>query len=175
MSAPESGPYRILFVCLGNICRSPLAEGVFRHLARERGLDEAFEVDSAGTGGWHVGEPPDARAAEVAERHGIVLEGRGRQVARDDFGRFHLVLAMDEQNRADLESLRDADGWVQARGASAELRLLREFDPEREGDLDVPDPYYGGRRGFDRVFEMVRRSCETLLDELEERVSSPER
>jgi protein-tyrosine phosphatase len=152
-------PFRILFVCLGNICRSPLAEGVFLHLADEAGLSHRLEVDSAGTGAYHVGERPDRRSIEVASRHGIELPGRARQAEPEDFERFHMVVAMDRSNHDDLAAMAPGD-------ATAELRMLREFDPEADGDLDVPDPYYGGPQGFDRVYEMVRRSCETLLDEL---------
>ena len=148
----------VLFVCLGNICRSPLAEGVFAHLVRERDLADRFEVDSAGTGAWHVGERPDPRSAEVAARHGIVLGGRARRISPSDFERFDLVVAMDRDNMAELERLGAREN------GRARLRLLREWDPE-EGD-EVPDPYYGGPDGFDAVFRMVLRSCEALLDEL---------
>ncbi len=159
MASSQNDSFRVLFVCLGNICRSPLAEGVFRHLVRDEGLEDRFEADSAGTGAWHVGEDPDPRSQSVADKHGISLQGPARQVEPADFVRFDLVLAMDEDNLRNLDSLRDGN-------ASADLRRLREFDPEAEGDLDVPDPYYGGPRGFDRVYEMVERSCRTLLDEL---------
>lgn len=163
MSNAASEPVRVLFVCLGNICRSPLAEGVFRHLAEEADLGHAVEVDSAGTGAYHVGEDPDPRSREVAERHGIHLEGHARQAEPRDFSTFDLVVAMDRSNRRDLERLgRDA--------GEAELRLLREFDPEAGDDLDVPDPYYGGEDGFDRVYEMVHRSCRALLDEIATRI-----
>lgn len=155
-------PVRILFVCLGNICRSPLAEGVFRHLISENGLHGRYEADSAGTGAWHVGDPPDRRSAEVARRNGISLEGRARQVGAEDFGEFDLLVAMDRENLRSLERLREAAG------GGAPVRLLREFDPEAGDDLEVPDPYYGGADGFDRVFEMVDRSCAALLAELED-------
>lgn len=149
----------VLFVCLGNICRSPLAEGVFKELLREEGLDDNFEVDSAGTGAWHVGESPDARASVVASRHGIELDSRARQVTPDDLERFDWVLAMDRDNLRELKRM--ADG----RGEGAELRLFRDFDSEGTGE-DVPDPYYGGPSGFENVFQMVRRSSEGLLDHL---------
>jgi protein-tyrosine phosphatase len=147
----------VLFVCLGNICRSPLAEGVMEHLAE----DLELVVDSAGTGGWHVGEPADPRSIEVAERHGITLGSRARKVREDDFDEFDLIIAMDRSNLEDLEALRD--------GGSAELRLFREFDPEAGGEMDVPDPYYGGPDGFDDVYEMVLRGCRKLLEEIERR------
>lgn len=159
---PTSDGHRILFVCLGNICRSPLAEGIFRHLATEAGLDGRFEVDSAGTGAWHVGEPPDRRSLGVARKNGVTLEGRARQVEPEDFAAFDLLVAMDRDNLRQLEALRDRVG------GGTPIRLLREFDPEAGGDLEVPDPYYGGPDGFDRVYEMVHRSCMTLLEALAE-------
>jgi protein-tyrosine phosphatase len=163
MTPDSPSPDSILLVCLGNICRSPLAEGVLRHLAAERGLGDRLRIDSAGTGGWHVGEPPDRRARAVAERHGIRLTGSARRVGTDDFSEFRLVLAMDRSNLRDLEALRDRSG------GNGELRLLREFDPEADGDdLDVPDPYYGGPEGFERVFRMILRSAEGVLDALED-------
>ncbi len=159
MPSPDATPRSILFVCLGNICRSPLAEGVFRDLARSAGIANRYEVDSAGTGGWHVGERPDPRSVEVALRNGIRLEGSARRLEPSDFDRFDLIVAMDEQNRLDAHEI--------GQGQGARIRLLREFDPEATDDLDVPDPYYGGPDGFERVFDMVHRSCSELLDHLE--------
>jgi protein-tyrosine phosphatase len=160
MPASESGsaPRSVLFVCLGNICRSPLAEGVFRHLVQEEGLEDRFEIDSAGTGSWHVGERPDPRSTAVARAHGVELPGHARQVRPEDLERFDVVVAMDRENLRDLERLSDD-------GARARLHLLREFDPEGGGD-DVPDPYFGGPDGFETVYAMVHRSCERLLEEL---------
>jgi protein-tyrosine phosphatase len=149
----------VLFVCLGNICRSPLAEGVFSHLAAEAGLADRFEIDSAGTGGWHVGEPPDARARMVAKQHGVELDSRARQVAPEDFGRFDYIVAMDHEN------LRTLQRMAGAAGSDAEVALLRSYDPLADGD-EVPDPYYGGASGFETVFGMVQRSCQGLLDRL---------
>ena len=153
---------RILFVCMGNICRSPTAEGVMRGLLHEAGLDEAVTVESAGTGGWHTGAPPDERAVAAARSRDIVVEGEARQVTAEDFERFDLLLAMDRENERDLLA-RAPD--AQAR---AKVRLLREFDPAAVavGDLDVPDPYYGGPRGFDRVLDLVDAACRGLLDEV---------
>jgi len=152
---------RVLFVCLGNICRSPLAEGVFLHLAREAGLEDQFEVESAGTGDWHVGERPDARAQAVARRHGVDLPSRARQVTPEDLETFDHVLAMDRENLRDLRRLA-------GRGRTADVRLLRAHDPmaTSDDDGDVPDPYYGGASGFDLVYDMVHRSCSALLAEL---------
>ena len=153
-------PYRILFVCLGNICRSPTAEGVMRALVREAGLHERIELDSAGTGAWHIDEPPDARATTAARERGVELEGRARQVEREDFAEFDLIVAMDRSNLAELRRIAPDDA------ARAKLRLLRDFDPRSDGEADVPDPYHGGSRGFDDVFDLVHRSCAALLAEL---------
>ncbi len=147
------GPVRILFVCMGNICRSPTAEGVMRHLVRERGLQNEVEVHSAGTGSWHAGAAPDHRSTEAARRRGIVLDGAARQVARGDFEEFDLLVAMDRSNLRDLLDLAPDE---QAR---AKLRLLLD-------DADVPDPYYGGERGFEEVLDLVTEACERLLDEV---------
>ena len=157
---------RVLFVCLGNICRSPTAEGVFRRLVREAGLEDRIGIDSAGTGGWHAGAPPDERATAAARRRGITLDGAARQVGPDDFDEFDLLLVMDRENHAEL--LRRAPGDE----ARAKVRFLREFDPasSARGDLDVPDPYYGGERGFDDVLDLVEAACAGLLDELRARV-----
>jgi protein-tyrosine phosphatase len=152
-------PYRILFVCLGNICRSPTAEGVMRALVRDAGLRERIELDSAGTGDWHIDESPDARATAAARERGVELEGRARQVEREDFAEFDLIVAMDRSNLAELRRIAPED-------ARAELRLLRDFDPGADGEADVPDPYHGGARGFEHVFDLVHRSCAALLAEL---------
>lgn len=152
---------RILFVCLGNICRSPLAEGAFLRLLAEEGLEDRFEVDSAGTGSWHVGERPDSRAQAVAQRHGVELPGVARQVTEADLERFDYIVAMDRENFRSLGRLKRREG------ARARVVLLRDFDPEG-GDTDVPDPYYGGPGGFADVFEIVSRSSRGLLDHLRE-------
>jgi low molecular weight protein-tyrosine phosphatase len=160
-------PYRVLFVCLGNICRSPTAEGVMRALVRDAGLEDSIEVDSAGTGSWHVGEPPDRRATAAARGRGIVLEGAARQVERSDFDEFDVILAMDASNLADLRAIAPDDA------GRAKVRLLRDLDPPADppsrgagGRLDVPDPYHGGPRGFEDVFDIVQGACAALLVEL---------
>ncbi|MGK2938824.1 MAG: low molecular weight protein-tyrosine-phosphatase [Solirubrobacteraceae bacterium] len=155
---------RILFVCLGNICRSPTAEGVMRHLAEEAGIADEFVLDSAGMGGWHTGDPPDPRSREAARRRGIVVAGAARQVSAVDFHDFDLILAMDRANLRDLRAVAPADG-------TAELRLLREYDENSVGggDLDVPDPYYGGPGGFDDVLDIVEAGCRGLLADLRDR------
>jgi protein-tyrosine phosphatase len=146
---------RILFVCLGNICRSPTAEAVLRHLVRERGLEDEIEIDSAGTGGWHVGSAPDERATAAAGRRGIELTGSARRFDPErDFERFDLILAMDAENLRDLLAVAPDDE------ARAKLRMFRP------GDLDVPDPYYGGRDGFDEVLDLVDEAALELLQEL---------
>ncbi|RMF54292.1 MAG: low molecular weight phosphotyrosine protein phosphatase [Bacteroidetes bacterium] len=153
---------RVLFVCLGNICRSPLAEGVFRHLVKERGLAEHFEIDSAGTGSWHVGEPPDRRMRETARRHGVSLDGqRARQFEEEDLQRFDHIFAMDRNNLHDILYYDRQDRF------GNKVRLFREFDPD-PGDYQVPDPYYGGPQGFENVYRIVERTARTLLDRLAE-------
>ncbi len=152
----DSNRHRLLFICLGNICRSPLAEGIFLHKANARGVAEQFTIDSAGTGGWHVGDPPDPRAREVAERHGVRLVSRGRQIEPGDTDRFDLLLCMDRDNYRKVERL----------GARPDqIHLMLEFLPE-DSPHEVPDPYYGGDDGFDHVFDLLDRSCENLLDQL---------
>lgn len=146
---------------MGNICRSPTAEGVMRRLLREQGLDERVEVDSAGTGDWHAGAPPDPRAAEAARARGVTLAGAARMVTRRDFEEFDLILAADRRNLRELHALAPP-------AARARIRLLREFDPRSDGapDLDVPDPYYGGPDGFEQVLDLVEAACRGLLDAL---------
>jgi low molecular weight protein-tyrosine phosphatase len=158
---------RLLFICLGNICRSPTAEGVMRHLVREAGLEGEVTIDSAGTGDWHVGSAPDARATAAARRRGVVLEGAARQVTPADFDAFDLLVVMDASNRSDVERLAPDDA------ARAKVVALREFDPlaSEAGDLDVPDPYYGGDGGFEDVLDVVERACRGLLDHVRARVS----
>jgi protein-tyrosine phosphatase len=150
---------RILFVCLGNICRSPTAEGVMRALVREAGLEEEIEIDSAGTGGWHVGAAPDPRSTAAAARRGITLEGGARQVSDEDFEHYDLLLAMDREN------FRELRGRAPGAAAREKVKMLRQYDPACAGapDLDVPDPYYGGERGFDDVLDQVEAACYGLL------------
>lgn len=152
---------KILFVCLGNICRSPLAEGVFQHLVDEAGRGAEFEIDSCGTGGWHAGQLADPRSRAVAQQHGLTLTHRARQFERGDFENFDLILAMDRDNKSDLTSFSNLKPEH-----AAKVKLLREYDPQAKGDLDVPDPYYGGPEGFENVYQMVERSSRKLLETL---------
>jgi protein-tyrosine phosphatase len=148
---------RVLFVCLGNICRSPTAEGVFRRLVADAGLADRFVIDSAGTGDWHVGEPPDPRMQAAATALGYPLDGTARQVRADDFAAFDHILAMDRSNLRDLVHLAPAEHL-------AKIGLLRQHDPVGGGD--VPDPYYSGPEGFTEVVRIIERSCNGLLAEL---------
>jgi len=139
---------RVLMLCLGNICRSPMAEAVLARLAPD------WEVDSAGTGDWHAGEAPDRRTTAELARHGIERRHLGRQIRPEDFRRFDLILAMDRQNLRNLQSLAPAD-------ATAELRLLGDYDPEGGGE--VPDPYYDGPEAFAAIYIQIERCCRGLI------------
>jgi len=149
---------RVCFVCLGNICRSPTAEAVFRDLVNRAGLAGSFEIDSAGTGDWHVGDPPDRRSIAAAKRRGIRLEGRARQFTRVDFGRFDYVLAMDSSNHADLCRMASGD-------MKDKVRLLRSYDPAAPEGASVPDPYYTAD-GFDEVVDICLSACGALLSHI---------
>jgi protein-tyrosine phosphatase len=153
---------KLLFICMGNICRSPTAESVMRAILAREGLDGEVEIDSAGIGSWHLGEAPDRRSTAAARERGIVLEGAARQVTEADFEAYDLLLAADEQNVAALRALAPDDA------AAEKIVLLRTFDPEAAatGDLEVPDPYYGGADGFDHVLDVVQAACDGLLSSL---------
>jgi len=154
------GKIRVLFVCLGNICRSPLAEGVFRSLVHEAGMQDRFLIRSAGTGGWHVGGPADERMRQTARRYGVSLDEHcAAQITRKDLETFDHVLVMDKRNMADVLAL-DTE-----RHYTGKIKLFREFDPE-PGDRQVPDPYYGGMEGFDAVYQIVHRTSRALLEHL---------
>lgn len=152
---------RLCFVCLGNIVRSPLAENLFLHLAEQEDVAAKYEADSAGTGAWHVGESPDSRMRRVASRHGLVYDGHARQFTSSDLDSFDLILAMDRDNWAHLMSL------ARSSEHTAKIRLLRDFDPQGDQYASVPDPYYGGMDGFEKVYGIVERSVRGLLDALE--------
>lgn len=153
---------KVLFVCMGNICRSPTAEAVFRKCVRDVQLDSRITIDSAATGGWHVGKRPDQRACQAAARRGYDLSAlRARQVAVEDFQRFDLILAMDHDNLERLQALRPS-------GSRVELDLfLRRYNLDEEA---VPDPYFGGEEGFEQVLDLVEKASAALLDEIRERL-----
>lgn len=152
--------FRVCFVCLGNICRSPTAAAVFTHLAREAGLGSRFEVGSAGVGSWVGGDPPHRNAVAVARARGIVVTGRSRRIQVADFDRFDLVLACDQEVLADLEGLcrSDAD--------RRRLGLLRAYDPDARGVRDVPDPMGMDEEAFERTLDACAASCRGLLEKL---------
>lgn len=153
---------KVLFVCMGNICRSPTAEAVFRHYVEKAGLDDHIHTDSAGTHDYHIGDTPDARAQHAAKQRGYNMSNlRGRQVEAEDFFRFDYVLAMDNANLAILEGLRPRD-------AQSHLGLFLEF-AEHHDEREVPDPYYGGVHGFERVLDMVEDASEGLLRHIRQR------
>ncbi|HSK90921.1 MAG TPA: low molecular weight protein-tyrosine-phosphatase [Euzebyales bacterium] len=153
---------RILFVCLGNICRSPTAEAATREALVAAGLDDRVEIDSAGIGDWHVGNPPDPRMRQAAQRVGLDLTGSARQVRPDELGRWDLILAMDHRNRTDLAAMAPD-------GVADRIRMFRSFDPSASGE-EVPDPYYGGAEGFTTVVELCRAAARGLVDELATRL-----
>ncbi|RWL40893.1 low molecular weight phosphotyrosine protein phosphatase [Mesorhizobium sp. M2E.F.Ca.ET.209.01.1.1] len=153
----------VLFVCLGNICRSPLAEGVFRTVWAERGRGRVMLLDSAGTGGWHAGQEPDRRSIAVAARHGVDISGqRARKVLPEDFARFDLILGMDRANARDLKALAPS-------AARDRIHLYLDFATGKAAD--VPDPYYDGAEAFAAVYRMIREASEALAKRLEASVS----
>jgi protein-tyrosine phosphatase len=150
---------RVLFVCLGNICRSPLAEAIFKHKVREKGLDELIYADSCGTSNYHIGGSPDPRTIANATKNGIVIDHCGRQFSTDDFESFDYILAMDSSNYRNIMRLDNSSKFA------AKVNMMRDFDPNGEGD--VPDPYHGGERDFQEVFDILDRSIENFLIHLE--------
>jgi protein-tyrosine phosphatase len=150
---------KVLFVCLGNICRSPLAEAVFKHKVRKKGAEHLFEIDSCGTGNYHIGDPPDPRTIANAHKNGVAIDHLGRQLCDDDLAYFDLILAMDNSNLKNIRALRTAHSY------GHKIKLIREFDPLDKGG-EVPDPYYGGETNFQEVFEILNRSSAELLAHL---------
>lgn len=156
----------VLFVCLGNICRSPLAEALFKHKVNERGWSKYFYADSCGTSDYHIGDPPDRRTLANAKKNGIEINHRGRQISRDDFSRFDYILAMDKENYSDIVAM------AQTVNLTDKLYLMRYFDSAAR-DSEVPDPYYGREEDFQRVFEILSRAVDGFLDYLAARHSLP--
>ena len=160
----KEDPLKICFVCLGNICRSPTAEGIFQHLVQQRGLEAYFEVDSAGTSAYHIGEPANSKSRQVANKYGVELHSRARRFKPSDIEYYDLILAMDRENLTNVQRL-DSNGQQ-----AGKITMMRAFDPNSGDDEEVPDPYFGGMKGFETVFEVLHRSCEHLLDQLEEQI-----
>ncbi len=157
-------PFRICFVCLGNICRSPTAEGVFQHLVNQQSLEPYFFIDSAGTSAYHIGEPANSKSQMVASQNGVELTSKARRFEKDDIDDFNLILAMDDENYQNLLHLANNPEQKE------KIKKLREYDP-KPGDGNVPDPYYGGMDGFNRVFDIIQRSSSALLDSLKSQIS----
>lgn len=150
---PRDRPLRVVMVCLGNICRSPMAGAVFRARLEAAGLNGVVEVDSAGTGSWHVGQSADRRAASVLRRHGYDATHTARQLTRHDIADFDLILVADHSNRSDATDLAHTPDEV------AKIAMIRSFDPTAPDDAEIPDPYYGEGDGFERVLGMIERSA----------------
>ncbi len=153
-------PVSVLFVCLGNICRSPLAEGIFKRLVEQRGFSEEILCDSAGTAGYHEGADPDHRSMEIAKRNGIALNHIGRKLKEEDFQNFDYIVAMDQSNFGHLKSHK-----ANKPGVRAKVFKMMDYDNAETGN-DVPDPYYGGTRGFEIVYDMLHEACNNLLDHI---------
>jgi protein-tyrosine phosphatase len=160
----EENPFKLCFVCLGNICRSPTAEGIMQHLVEQRSLQAFFEIDSSGTSAYHIGEAANSYSREIASRHGIELHSKSRPLESFDLDYFDLLLAMDHTNEANIQQL------AGNKRIRKKIQLLREYDTG-SSDKEVPDPYEGGLEGFERVFDVIQRCCENLLDELEKNIS----
>ncbi|MEL7223385.1 MAG: low molecular weight protein-tyrosine-phosphatase [Cyanobacteria bacterium J06576_12] len=152
-------PTRLLFVCLGNICRSPSAENIMNHLIKQRGCDKQVICDSAGTASYHVGSAPDRRMNTAAQKQGITLAGSARQFTARDFEDFDLILAMDRSNYRDILSLDAGDRYA------SKVKMMCDYSKAFD-DEEVPDPYYGGESGFDYVISLLTDACEYLLDEI---------
>ena len=152
---------RLMFVCLGNICRSPLARAVMEHIVSENRSKERYLIDSSGTGAWHIGETADPRIHRVGEKHGIRITHSAKQFRSENLHDFDLIFAMDESNRNSIASMSSEKYLLK------KLHLFRSFDPMSKGNLDVPDPYYGGMEGFEEIFRIIDRTCRELFRRIE--------
>jgi protein-tyrosine phosphatase len=153
---------KILFVCMGNICRSPAADGIMVHMVQEAGLSDEITIDSAGTGGWHAGQPADRRMRAHAKARGYDLPSIARQVEPNDFVDFDLILVMDQQNQRDIRE------FAPKRELMAKVRQFCDYAKDRP-EHEVPDPYYGGDAGFEQVLDIVENGCKHLLEEIQSR------
>ena len=168
MNTTQKKKTSILFVCLGNICRSPAAEGIMQHIIDEHNLGDKISVDSAGIGPWHVGQLPDPRMRSVGADHGYDFSTRARQISRHDFARFDYIVVMDRENYHDVMSLAQSDA------DRAKVHMMTDFATHHPGHTVVPDPYYGGGKGFELVIELLEDACQGLLRNLSEENLSEE-
>jgi protein-tyrosine phosphatase len=159
-------PYRLLFVCLGNICRSPAAEGVLKKMISDAGLQHQVEIDSAGTGGWHAGDLPDHRMRQHASKRGYLLDSRARQVRSGDFADFDLIVVMDRANQRDIAS------FANDKQSMSRVRQFCDFLHDRD-EAEVPDPYYDGADGFELVLDIVENGCTQLLRHIRSQLKQP--